>query len=354
MGEKYLLKFEQLNNWLEQLSRSGRLVAPVMRSGELRYDYITEPAEVQLGQHITRRSPKWVFFPQSETLLRYSRKLDDYGEITAAEVDTSPQILLGVTPCDARSFIMMDRIFGQGTYQDPYYCARRTNTLVITCACQKPTSTCFCQNFGSHPADSAGADVLLQPMETGYIVELVSEKGKQAGADWLLPAADDASLAQAEVVRADAMARLRPAFPTDGIEQDLAGLFDSPVWREVAEKCIACGTCTYNCPECHCFNIVDNQLASNGERVRGWDACMFPQFTQHASGHNPRPDQASRWRQRIMHKFAYLPANIGLYGCVGCGRCIVSCPVRLDIRQVLLRVRQEARVKAQAAAGKEG
>jgi Fe-S oxidoreductase len=43
-----------------------------------------------------------------------------------------------------------------------------------------------------------------------------------------------------------------------------------------------------------------------------------------------------------MHKFAYLPENVGLYGCVGCGRCIQSCPVQLDIRQVLQRVQREA------------
>ena len=78
-------------------------------------------------------------------------------------------------------------------------------------------------------------------------------------------------------------------------------------------------------------------MADSGERVRGWDSCMYPMFTQHASGHNPRPNQAARWRQRTMHKFEYLPRNVGLYGCVGCGRCVQSCPVRLDIRHVLRR-----------------
>jgi len=105
---------------------------------------------------------------------------------------------------------------------------------------------------------------------------------------------------------------------------------------------LACGTCTYVCPQCHCFNIEDRLLLDGGERVRAWDSCMYPGFTIQASGHNPRPDQAARWRQRIMHKFEYLPRNVGLYGCVGCGRCILSCPVQLDIRQVLDRVRQAA------------
>jgi Fe-S-cluster-containing hydrogenase component 2 len=129
----------------------------------------------------------------------------------------------------------------------------------------------------------------------------------------------------------------------------VGALYDSPIWQEIANKCIACGTCTYVCPECHCFNIEDRALADGGERVRAWDACMYTLFTQHASGHNPRPDQAARWRQRTSHKFAYLPRNVGMYGCVGCGRCVLACPVRLDIREVLRSVRREhERVRAAA------
>lgn len=129
----------------------------------------------------------------------------------------------------------------------------------------------------------------------------------------------------------------------------LPALFASDVWQAVSAKCLACGTCTYNCPTCHCFNIEDRQLAGGGERVRAWDSCMYPTFTQQASGHNPRPDQAARWRQRTMHKFEYLPRNVDLYGCVGCGRCIQSCPVRLDIRQVLEQVRQAAQALTEPA-----
>src|SRR5512137_411844 len=110
MGEKYLLKLDQLSNWLAQLAECGRLIAPVMRADELRFDFIADLAEVRLGEHNTRRSPKWVFFPQAERLLRYGRKLDDYGQIQVVDVDDSPQVLLGVTPCDARSFILLDRV----------------------------------------------------------------------------------------------------------------------------------------------------------------------------------------------------------------------------------------------------
>ncbi|MCK5525860.1 MAG: 4Fe-4S dicluster domain-containing protein, partial [Candidatus Latescibacteria bacterium] len=71
-----------------------------------------------------------------------------------------------------------------------------------------------------------------------------------------------------------------------------------------------------------------------------WDSCMFPLFTLHASGHNPRNSGNERMRQRMMHKFSYTVDNWGDTFCVGCGRCVRSCPVNLDIREVIRRVRE--------------
>jgi sulfhydrogenase subunit beta (sulfur reductase) len=167
-----------------------------------------------------------------------------------------------------------------------------------------------------------------------------------------LVAADEGSAARAAEIEAKAVARLSEIEPVAGIEAMLPALFENAVWAEVSEKCLACGTCTYNCPECHCFFIEDRLFADSGERVRGWDSCMYPMFTQQASGYNPRPNQAARWRQRTMHKFEYLPRNVGLYGCVGCGRCVQSCPVRLDIRHVLRRLR-EVHAEQQAKVGEQ-
>jgi len=72
--------------------------------------------------------------------------------------------------------------------------------------------------------------------------------------------------------------------------------------------------------------------------VRNWDSCMFPLYTLEASGHNPRPSGRERWRQRLMHKFGYFVANYGQFLCTGCGRCVIDCPVNLDIRKVIADV----------------
>ncbi|MBM3187476.1 MAG: 4Fe-4S ferredoxin [Chloroflexi bacterium] len=342
-----MLPKSELSAFVAELMADRRVIAPVERDTELRFDVVEDPEQVNLAYRNTGKTPKAVFFPQVETLIRFARERDRFDRIEAVPLDTTPTVLLGVRPCDARSFLFLDRIFAQGRYLDPYYLARRQHTMVVSLACDHPRQTCFCHAFESGPYDRAGADILMREAGDAYLVEAITERGAELLDGMSLATADAGHLARAKEIEENAVSRLQPMAPIAGIESALAELFDSGLWAEVSEKCLACGTCTYVCPACHCFNIEDKLYARDGERVRAWDSCMYPTFTLHASGHNPRPDQAARWRQRMMHKFEYLPRNVDAYGCVGCGRCILSCPVRLDIRQVIARVQAEAcKVKA--------
>ncbi|MHB0858276.1 MAG: 4Fe-4S dicluster domain-containing protein [Anaerolineae bacterium] len=336
-----MLPKDRLSDMVASLIRNHRLIAPQWVDEELRFDEVGSPDQVVLDFRNTRKAPKAVLLQQTERLALFTPKLDDFNPLASVPLDTTPTILLGARPCDARSFLMLDRVFLQQGYVDPYYQARRENLLVFSLACDHPRTTCFCHAFGSGPYDSEGSDVLLREAGDAYLLEAVSARGAALLNSLDLALADGPHTDAAEGIRAAAEDRLAEVEPIAGIDEKLSGLFDSSLWSEISEKCIACGTCTYNCPTCHCFTIEDRVLVQGSERVRGWDSCMYAIFTQHASGHNPRVDQAARWRQRTMHKFNYLPRNVSLYGCVGCGRCVQQCPVRLDIRQVLARVRQE-------------
>ncbi|UCG91125.1 MAG: 4Fe-4S dicluster domain-containing protein, partial [candidate division WOR-3 bacterium] len=135
----------------------------------------------------------------------------------------------------------------------------------------------------------------------------------------------------------NAKKKLQRIFEVEDLGKKLDN-FDGSYWETLHQKCLGCGICTYFCPTCHCFDINDEVIKSHGRRVRTWDSCMFPLFTLHASGHNPRPTKKERMRQRIIHKFNYSKKYYGKTFCVGCGRCIINCPVNVDVRRIVKEI----------------
>ena len=148
--------------------------------------------------------------------------------------------------------------------------------------------------------------------------------------------ADSEDLGLMKEIEDKASQKVDRTVPVEGIEKRLDFMVESPFWDRTHEKCIGCGVCTFLCPTCHCFDITDEAVNQKGQRVRNWDSCLFPIYSLETSGHNPRPTGRERTRQRLMHKFNYYPKNFGRVACVGCGRCILYCPVQFDIRQALL------------------
>ena len=148
-----------------------------------------------------------------------------------------------------------------------------------------------------------------------------------------LPEANMEEINSAGSVQAQALHEIQPAFETIGLKKHLDQIFDTKVWDQFAASCLGCGICTFLCPTCFCFDIVDE--VQRGSRVRNWDTCMFRVYSQEASGHNPRPSRRERTRQRLMHKYSYWLDQIDEIGCTGCGRCVRYCPVGLDIRAML-------------------
>ncbi|MCR4401458.1 MAG: 4Fe-4S dicluster domain-containing protein [Firmicutes bacterium] len=293
---------------------------------------------------LPKRPLKELFFPQEEVLFAF----DAGGGIETTE-DTSAQpgggvspsgvvrVALGVRPCDARSLTILDLVFDAADYKDPYYVSRRRRTALVTFACSEPGMACFCTSVGGGPFDETGSDVVCADGGEEYVMWPLSAAGEGLLEGFAaLREAGEEELEAVRKARAAAEARLAGnSVPVEKAVSKLGGAFDRPEWDDVHRKCLGCAACTYLCPTCHCFDIGDEATRTGGERVRNWDSCMFPLFTLHASGHNPRPSRKERFRQRIMHKFNYFVENHGTAACVGCGRCVENCPVNLDVRKVL-------------------
>ncbi len=313
------------------VSRGYRLYGPVRNGGEVTLGEVGEEPEFDFDYRNFKMSPKEFFLPQSEVLCRFCR-----GEL-AEDAAPAPQkrVLLGLRPCDARAIWLLDKVFLEEP-EDFYYKQKRENTVVISVACANPATTCFCTSVGGGPAAAEGSDILLFDLGEAFLLEAVSERGEEFLNQFskMTKDATKKQVAQKKKIAEEAASRMEK-LPLDGVAERLAKAFDSDLWEAPSQKCLGCGICTYFCPTCYCFDVTDETLRENGRRVRTWDSCMYSPFTLHASGHNPRPSQKERVRQRFMHKFSYAVDNSGQLFCVGCGRCIVNCPVNIDLREVI-------------------
>ena len=332
---------KDIPNLLDKMIAEYDVLAPVKKDNFTVFKPIASGADAVLGEGNTKLPAKELFFPQSEKLFSYS--VTEEGAKLEAPLDDKKKVLFGVRPCDARSLKLLDNVFDNDKFQDPYYLTRRANTVMVGIGCNMPSSTCFCTSVNSGPFDTSGLDILLVDTGDAYVVELVTDKGKALADQAGLAAASDADKTAAAAAKEAAVVTCQ--VNTDGLKAKLDVNFYDPIWEKIHEKCLGCGACTYLCPTCHCFDIVDDAVDCAGCRVRNWDSCAFPLFTLHGSGHNPRTSNKERYRNRIMHKFKYFVDNFNEIGCVGCGRCIKNCPVNMDIRVVLENIRgSEARL----------
>lgn len=308
----------------------GRRILAPRRSGE-RTDFaeVQAPGEACLEPVQTAQSAKAAVLPRVEEIFAFRRR-DGQVELRERDLAALPAtVLFGVRPCDAAALAGLAAILNWDT-ADRLFSARREKLAVVAVSCARSDEHCFCTSVGGGPGARAGSDLLLTELEGGdYLVETVSARGSAllAGAEDLLrPAAGREKEKEAR------LARVETCFDPQRVRLALAALFDDEsFWAEQSLRCLGCGACAYVCPTCACFDIQDEE----GRRLRCWDSCGFALFTLHTSGHNPRPLQGQRWRQRLMHKFSYMPARQEALGCVGCGRCSRACPVDMDILEHL-------------------
>jgi sulfhydrogenase subunit beta (sulfur reductase) len=338
MLEKSFTK-EEWTEALNGLQSTLKVFVPVKEGDFHNFRLLKKGLTPDFDYQNTRLSPKAVIFPQSERMFEYS--LDEGKEdahiLKEAPKDFSAQAVVGVRPCDALAFQLVRINFDNPQYRDPWWVRRMDATTFIGFACNDPCASCFCTSVGSGPFSDKGLDALMVDLGERFIVKSVTAKGEafleklKSGKD-----GDGAALKQLQDLAKDSEKKICSAVPTGRLREKVVNeLFGAPFWERVSFACINCGTCTYLCPTCWCFDIQDEVCAKEGDRIRNWDACMFPLFTLHGSGHNPRDRKLQRVRQRFMHKLKYYVDKYddGV-ACVGCGRCVQFCPVNIDIREV--------------------
>ena len=334
----YKISDSRINDLFAALNSEMALYLPVEANGTVQFAPWVPDAAVRLDALNTAMSPKGLFFPHVENIAAFKVQKKEI-TIDNAPTHNEPFAVFGVRACDAQSLSLLDRVFLSEPV-DTFYEARRRNGVVITAACFRPEESCFCGTFDIDATAPSGDIATWFADGTLYWLGL-TERGYELTKkieEFLFPIADEdeTTLTKHKTKSKDIFTKL--PFSDLNLKgftpEKLMEKFNSAKWQELYPTCLACGTCTFVCPTCHCYDIQDTGTDGNISRKRCWDSCMYSDFTLMAHG-NPRMSQLERFRQRFMHKLIYFPENNdGQYACTGCGRCVKKCPVSMNIAKV--------------------
>jgi sulfhydrogenase subunit beta (sulfur reductase) len=328
------------NRGIDKSRKTYQVFGPVRDENGCQIKPLAPDVRPEMDAAATVLSPKSVLFPQTEKILTATLDTSkpDHHVMKAVVPDDMPRAVLGIRPYDAKAVQLVKLNFDNPDYKDPYWCAAYAATTFVGVGVNRPGPCDFSTAAGCGPFSEDGLDVLMADMDDKYLAKLLTDKGEKWADACGFNAAADSKESQAlfDVLRKEAEKQIKADVATDQLAQkNLLALYEAPFWEQVAFSCINCGTCTFVCPTCWCFDIQDEARKNTAVRFRNWDTCMSPLFTHHASGHNPRETKVHRVRQRFMHKLKYFVDKYdqGIM-CVGCGRCVASCPVNIDIREV--------------------
>jgi len=333
MREEYLPRLvEGLRSW-------GIVYAPVERGhGAYSLEPIRDPAEA-------RPQALRTILPFKKLLLRprFTMIEAENGGAPRAGTDNAPhpKVFFGAHACDVHALRILDLLHLTG-YIDPYYKANRDVLTVVGYGCM-PDEKCFCHSMDTSNADD-GFDLFLTPLEGRYLVTVPSARGDSIVTihdELFEPATREDTREYLERAR-----RRERSFTLSLDVHDLPYILelkkDDPVWDELGRKCLCCGSCSMVCPTCACFNVADEIGEGHRcARIRTWDSCLYPDYARVAGGHNFREQRADRVRNRYYHKQEAFVREYGVPSCVGCGRCIESCPTGINVVEVFRHVRGE-------------
>ncbi|MBE0427725.1 MAG: 4Fe-4S dicluster domain-containing protein [Nitrospirae bacterium] len=337
---KKLIPKESFFSRLDSLAKKYRLFGPVNIKNQTAFREIHTSKELFMEYKSTMLSPGKLFiFRPKEELFRFHK--NEGIKIEELPPVSEQQIIIGVHPCDTNAILYLDRTF-MGIYKDPYYEARRKNTMIISLNCTNVSPNCFCSSVGSGPFLKAekGYDMLLTDFGDRYLMEIKSKraeelfnmKGKKAGKEEMEIKRD---------IENSVLEAFTKTIAVEGLDELFLRNMDHPVWQHTAEeRCLSCSNCVLVCPTCFCYDLIDESSMDMKmtRRIRQLDACQDMRFAE-VYGGNFRQRRAARLRQFVTHKLNQT-VQYGVYGTVGCGRCITWCPTGIDLTEMAIEIRR--------------
>jgi ferredoxin len=318
MKRSYFIAKQEWDKILISLTGDCILYAPTENQGVQDYQTVTAESVDQIVYNTPKPTTplKTFFIPVRENVVR-------------EPVRDLRRIILGIPSCDLAALDLLDAIFLEEPYVDPYYRRRRENTVLIGTDCHSLLEHCHCTTYGMKPYPFRNHDIALSVVDENVFISINSEKGgrwiEKISSNGTLRECSEEDMRDVNQKREEMVTRLNEAnrgLPDAEISGGLVKSSEKDIWEKYAATCVSCGACATICPTCTCFLLIDRP---EFEKVRQLDACQFPAFERVAAGEDPLGKSYVRFRNRYMCKYVWKPAQFNIAACTGCGRCIEAC-----------------------------
>jgi sulfhydrogenase subunit beta (sulfur reductase) len=318
----------------------GEVHAPVRRGKGFAFDRPKLWSEVCLDYPRTILPPKKYMLPPKETTFTFDPQKGFEDRLAEAG---KPMVLFGVHAYDIYGLNILDRVFTQGVFPDPYYEKRRRAVAVVGID-YTPDKKHFAHSMNADFVDT-GFDLFFSDIGEEYLVLVGTSRGDDMVllSGCLMKEPTPADYAEYKRRSGARRASYQTEVDLEDLPEILEMEYKSKVWDELGDRCLSCGSCSMVCPTCYCFDVNDEvELGSRaGKRSRQWDSCLFKNHALVAGGENFRKERSSRIKFRFYHKQRGFVAEYGRPSCVGCGRCEEVCPAEIDIVTAIEMIRGE-------------
>lgn len=326
--KNYAIEREKWSEFLKRIAKKENIYAPFMRENSIEYLHVNADNADSIKYHIAKptSSVKIFFFPIKENVVKNALE--------------KRQIIIGVPACDLASLNLMDKIFLDEDFLDPYYKKRRDETILIGNDCYSITDSCHCTIYDIDPYPTKNYDINLSSDEDKIYLTVNSEKGEK----FINSIKSDAFKEVDDLPELVNEKRAKTAEDVKKQNKELPGLESTrklvlgdheKVWKKFAKTCVSCGACSAICPTCHCFLLIDKE---NFEKIKNWDTCQYPSFERVAAGEDPLRRLYERLKNRYLCKFVHKPDMFGEIACTGCGRCIDACIGEINKNELIIEL----------------
>lgn len=323
------IKKEDWHLSLEKLLSSYEVFVPVKDEYSLDYEpfRLREAGKISYNEPVPATPLKNFFLPVREN-------------VTSQRGNEKPRVIIGVPNCDVEALKLLDEIYLEESFPDPFYRNRRNNTIIISSDCFAINDHCHCLTYGVKPWPADNADITIAADGEDIYLRVISSRGEEfasqlTNSNTVTDVSLTSFIQEKHKAIEDQLNLKNKGLPDYRTTGDLVGRAGNAVWEKYSAKCVSCGACTTICPTCTCFLLIDKP---GFEKVRQTDACQYPGFERVAGGEDPLFELPQRFRNRYMCKYIWRPRKFNAIACTGCGRCIDACIGRINKNELFMEL----------------